>query len=206
VTSHENLRVEPSGLIPLPDKRGGPPDKDGDRRNRVLRRNRAGRQHPALLGQRTDNRSLRSVDRECAGRVSSPERVNPRADVVSPTEGSTGAWAAKRAGLGGVLGQGMCTLGFPRNLGGSASLLPEGQVPPTEGDRAESAGSRVRDGGQRSERPMVAMRQGNPTRGVPAERRGRREAVGRKADSWTRRRERRWECRPPEPSQRNFSG
>jgi len=77
------------------------------------------------LGQRADNWPLRSVDRKCIGRVSSLERVNPRADVFSETEGSTGAWEAKRAGLGGVLGQGMCTLGFPRNLGGSASLLPK---------------------------------------------------------------------------------
>ena len=78
-----------------------------------------------MLGQSPDNWPPRSVDRKCIGRVSSLERVNPRADIVSSMEGSIGAWKAKRAGLGGVLDQGMCILGFLRNLGGSASLLPK---------------------------------------------------------------------------------
>ena len=53
------------------------------------------------LGQRPDNRPLRSVDRKCIGRVSSLERVNPGADVLSGAEGSIGAWEAKRVDSAG---------------------------------------------------------------------------------------------------------
>ena len=180
-----NLSTEPSGY-PVPPGRGWPP---------------AGTEC-CVVAERS---ALRSVHRECAGRVIEPREIIPAsADVVSSTEGRidtpSRAW---REELAGVRERGMRTWGLPRNLGDlivSARESRDGRpvkqprpgggalgVPGSE-DRARARYRQAKEtkrggrGGQATEHFVVPGKRGNPPQGTP-----RREGG---AGSWNRGRER----------------
>jgi hypothetical protein len=159
-----------------------------------------------MLGQRPGNRSLRSVDRECVGRVIEPRKEQSgsrrfrndgrqKRHVGAPSVPARRGRRAGHAHIGDR--QEPVRLCLPplrhrapgrpdRNCPGPPGDAP----PPRKGAKREeqewyrrareterqSALRRVREGWQRSERPMVPTKQGNPLHGEPVEGRGRREA------------------------------
>ena len=63
---------------------------------------------------------LRSVHRECAGRVMEPRKISPARAPTSLVRRKAGSTHRSEAGceeLAGVEERGMHTMGFPRNLG-----------------------------------------------------------------------------------------